>query len=163
MLLRFALIYLVLFLFYQYYLTATKPSGLDPFTRWIARQVMEIQNHLNYPTQLYHEPEKLTEWFYIKGNYISRMVEGCNAVSVMILFASFVFAFYKGYKTFFFIFAGIVFLHLMNVLRIVGLNWVLVNFPQYGKLTHDYFFPGFIYGMVVLLWLIWINKFAIKR
>ena len=47
----------------------------------------------------------------------TRMVEGCNAVSVMIMFLAFVFAFYKGVKTFYFAFAGIVLLYILNLLE----------------------------------------------
>ena len=162
-LLRFALIYLVLFLLYQWYLNAAESFGLDPFSRWVGMQVKDLQNFLGYPTLLYHEPEKLTEWFYVKEKYVSRMVEGCNAASVMILFSSFVFSFYKGFQTFVFVFGGLVILHIMNVLRIMGLNVVLSDFPQYGKMTHDYLFPALIYGTVVVLWLVWIKKFALKN
>src|SRR5690606_22304089 len=95
--------------------------------------------------------------------YVSRMVEGCNAVSVMILFLSFIFAFYKGAKTFVFVGLALVALHIMNVLRIVGLNILLVEMPQYSKIGHDYLFPAIIYGSVVVLWLIWIKLFALKE
>lgn len=58
--------------------------------------------------------------------------------------------------------AGLLVLHLMNVLRIVGLNIVLTDYRQYGKMVHDYVFPAVIYGTVVLLWLVWIKFFALK-
>ena len=80
----------------------------------------------------------------------------------MILFLAFVFAFFKGSKTFVYAGLGLVFLHLMNVLRIVGLNILLRELPQYSKIGHDYFFPAIIYGSVVLLWLVWIKFFALK-
>ena len=107
-------------------------------------------------------PEQQTSWFYVSGKYVSRMVEGCNAVSVMILFLAFILAFYQGAKTFIFATAGLVFLHIINVLRIAGLNILLVELPQYSKIGHDYFFPAIIYGSVVIFWLVWINYFALK-
>ncbi len=162
-LLRFALIYLALFLLYQLYLNRTEPFGLDPYSRWVAEHVKTLQNAAGYSTVLQHFPKQITEYFKINNNYVSRMVEGCNAVSVMILFAAFVLAFYKGAKTFLFVVGSIVFLHVMNVLRIAGLNIVLTEYPQFGKITHDYLFPAVIYGLVVLLWLIWINKFVLKK
>ena len=73
------------------------------------------------------------------------------------------FAFYKGFKTFVFSIAGLVLLHIMNVLRIAGLNWVLYFYPPEGKMFHDYIFPAIIYGSVVVLWLVWINYFALKK
>ena len=91
------------------------------------------------------------------------MVEGCNAVSVMILFVSFVFAFFKGAKTFVFVGVSLLILYIMNVLRIVGLNIVVKDYREYMKPFHDYFFPAIIYGSVVLLWFIWIKFFALKN
>ncbi|ASW75104.1 exosortase [Chryseobacterium piperi] len=162
-LLRFIAIYLVLLLGYQLYLNAFKTTGLDPFSRMIAEQVRHIQNSFNYPTQLYNDIPKEQVWFYVRTTYVTRMVEGCNAISVMILFLSFVFAFYKGAKTFVFAFLGLVILYIMNVLRIVGLNIVVSDFRSYEKISHDFIFPAVIYGTVVVLWLIWIKFFALKN
>lgn len=162
-LLRFIMIYLVLLFAYQFYLNAGKDSGLDPFSRIIANQVNAVQNALGYPSQLYNDVKNEQVWFYVKKQYVTRMVEGCNAISVMILFVSFVFAFYKGAKTFVFVLAGLVLLYIMNLLRIVGLNIVMAEHAEYGKMFHDYVFPAVIYGSVVLLWLIWIKFFALKH
>lgn len=162
-LLRFIMIYLVLLFAYQFYLNANKDSGLDPFSTIIANQVNAVQNVLGYPSQLYNDVSNEQVWFYVKKQYVTRMVEGCNAISVMILFVSFVFAFYKGSKTFVFILAGLVLLYIMNLLRIVGLNIVMAEHREYGKMFHDFVFPAAIYGSVVLLWLIWIKFFALKH
>lgn len=162
-LLRFIIIYLMLLMAYQFYLKPFEGIALDDFSRWVARQVQWTQNQLGYETQLYHEAEKETEWYYVVDRYVTRMVEGCNAVSVMILFMAFVLAFYKGFKTIVFVVGGLVLLHLMNVLRIVGLNIVMYDYPQYGKMAHDYAFPAVIYGTVVVLWLVWIQFFVLKK
>jgi exosortase family protein XrtF len=162
-LLRFIIIYLVLLFAYQFYLNSSKNLGLDPFSRVIANQVNSLQNAIGYKTELYDDIENGQVWFYVKNQYVTRMVEGCNAVSVMILFVSFVFAFYKGAKTFLFVGAGLVLLYIMNLLRIAGLNIVMANHKEYGKMFHDFVFPSVIYGSVVLLWLIWIKFFALKN
>ncbi|WBV55493.1 exosortase family protein XrtF [Chryseobacterium daecheongense] len=162
-LLRFIIIYVVLLLGYQFYLNSYKETGLDPFSRMIAEQVSYIQNVLKYPTQLYNDVEKEQVWFYVKNVYVTRMVEGCNAISVMILFVSFVFAFYKGAKTFIFVLIGLVILYVINVLRIVGINLLVSDYKQYEKMAHDFLFPAVIYGTVVILWLVWIKFFALKN
>ncbi len=162
-LLRFIIIYLVLLFAYQFYLNSFKETGLDPFSRMIAEQVRLVQNAFGYPTMLYDDIKGEQVWFYVKGDYVTRMVEGCNAVSVMILFVSFIFAFYKGIKTFIFVVIGLLILYLMNVLRITGLNIVVADHPGYSKMAHDYVFPAVIYGTVVLLWLVWIKCFALKN
>ena len=162
-LLRFIIIYVVMVLGYQFYLNQFHHLGLDPISVWVAKQTVFVQNILGYPSQIVHGTlVQETAWYYVAGKYVSRMVEGCNAISVMILFLAFVFAFFKGAKTFVYAGLGLVFLHLMNVLRIVGLNILLRELPQYSKIGHDYFFPAIIYGSVVLLWLVWIKFFALK-
>lgn len=162
-LLRFIIIYLVLLFGYQFYLNSFKAQGLDPFSRLIADQVMFLQNKFNFQTQLYDDIPNEQVYFYVKQKYVSRMVEGCNAISVMILFLSFVFAFYKGTKTFVFVLAGLIALYIMNILRIAGLNMVTRDYPEYNKIAHDYLFPAVIYGSVVILWLVWIKFFALKN
>lgn len=162
-LLRFIIIYLVLLFAYQFFLNSFEKEGLDPFSKTIAEQVCYIQNSIGFPTQLYNDVKGEQVWFYLKTEYATRMVEGCNAVSVMILFVAFVFAFYKGSKTFLFALAGLVLLYVMNLLRIVGLNIVMTDYKRYGDIAHDYIFPAVIYGIVVVLWLIWIKFFALKH
>ena len=162
-LLRFIILYVVLVLGYQFYLNGFKNEGLDPFSTWVMTQVDFIQNLFGYPSQMVAgKPQDETTWFFVSGKYVSRMVEGCNAISVIILFLAFIFAFYEGFKTFVFSTAGIIVLHVMNVLRIVGLNILIVEHPQYTRLGHDYLFPAIIYGSVVVLWLIWIKFYALK-
>ena len=162
-LLRFIVIYLVLLFAYQFYLNSGKDSGLDLFSRMIANQVSSLQNTIGYSTEIYDDVKNEQVWFYVKQNYATRMVEGCNAVSVIILFVSFVFAFYKGIKTFVFVGAGLVILYIMNLLRIMGLNIVMTDHKEYGKIFHDFVFPAVIYGSVVILWLVWIKFFALKH
>ncbi|MDQ1098482.1 MULTISPECIES: exosortase family protein XrtF [Chryseobacterium] len=162
-LLRFIIMYVVLLFAYQMYLNSFAGSGLDPLSRRVAGQVMHIQNALHYPTQLYDDVKREQVWFYVQKQYTSRMVEGCNAVSVMILFVAFVFAFFKGAKTFVFVVAGLIILYIMNLLRIVGLNIVVIDYKEYSKATHDFIFPAVIYGTVVTLWLVWIKFFALKN
>lgn len=162
-LLRFIIIYLVLLFAYQFYLNSFKESGLDPYSRLIAEQVAVIQNKIGYTTSLYNDVSKEQVWFYVNEKYVTRMVEGCNAISVIILFVAFIFAFYKGTKTFVFVAVSLVVLYVMNILRIIGLNIVTRDHPEYNKMVHDYVFPAVIYGSVVVLWLVWIKFFALKN
>lgn len=161
-LLRFLGIWLLLFLLYQWYLNQFS-GNIDGFTKIISDQSAFLLNFTGYETVTKDFPSHETVQFYINGKVATRMVEGCNAVSVMIMFLAFVFAFYKGVKTFYFAFAGIVLLYILNLFRIYVLNVIVVDFPVLTKPAHDYFFPAIIYGGVVLLWLIWINKFVITH
>ena len=161
-LLRFLGIWLLLFLLYQWYLNQFS-GNIDGFTKIISDQSAFLLNFTGYETVTKDFPSHETVQFYINGKVATRMVEGCNAVSVMIMFLAFVFAFYKGVKTFYFAFAGIVLLYILNLFRIYVLNVIVVDFPALTKAAHDYFFPAIIYGGVVVLWLIWFYKFVITH
>lgn len=160
-LLRFLGIWLILFVVYQLYLNQFS-GNIDAFTKIISNQSKFLLNCTGYETMTRDFPKHETVQFYINEKVATRMVEGCNAVSVMIMFLAFVFAFYKGFKTFYFALVGIVILYILNLFRIYILNIIVVDFPSLTKSAHDYFFPAIIYGGVVVLWLIWINKFVIK-
>ncbi len=162
-LLRFILIYVALVLFYQFYLNGYKNTGLDPISQWVAERVTDVQNIFGYKSYLQDLPKMDSSLFVISGEGHTRMVEGCNAISVIILFLAFVFAFFKGVKTFVFSGLSVIFLFIINIFRIAGLNIIYVEYPKYSKIVHDYFFPAIIYGSVVLLWLIWIKYFALKN
>ncbi|WP_300671652.1 exosortase family protein XrtF [Soonwooa sp.] len=162
-LLRFVGIYLVLILLYQLYLNKFDNFIVDPFSRLVGEQANWLQNSCGFQSNLQDGIGDEGIRFIVRGNYLSRMVEGCNAVSVMILFVAFILAFYKGFKTILFVLGGLVVLHIMNFVRIACLNMVLADFPQYGKMFHDYIFPAIIYGTVIILWIVWIKFFALKE
>ena len=93
--------------------------------------------------------------------YVARIIEGCNAVSVVILFISFVVAFSGKLKpTLLFIFGGSLFVYVLNVVRIAILSVLMFHFPKQEPFLHGVLFPLYIYGVVFILWLIWVRKFS---
>lgn len=96
---------------------------------------------------------------YIGKVYLAKIIEGCNSLSVIILFASFVIAFRENLKkTVIFILAGAVLIYSANLFRIVLLAISLYHFPRYEYLLHTVVFPGIIYGMTFILWIVWVKK-----
>ncbi|MCG2793830.1 MAG: exosortase family protein XrtF [Weeksellaceae bacterium] len=162
-LLRFLVTYIVFVMLYQFYLNHYEAQVVDPFTRWVARQVAFLQDFFGFSTHLVDSMKLHSVLFQTNGKFTTRMVEGCNAISVAILFAAFIFAFYRGAKTFLYASAGLIMLHILNVFRITLLNIIYLKYPQYEKMGHDYLFPAIIYGGVIVLWLIWIQFFALKK
>jgi len=135
---------------------------VDPFTQIVAEQSAAVLSF--FDSQSYtmpHLTEPTVKLFY-KGKYISRIIEGCNALSVIILFISFVIAFTGKLKnTIPFILFGCVLIHILNIGRIALLCMGLYHLPQYEHLMHGVIFPLFIYGVVFLLWVIWVNKYSL--
>ena len=84
-LLRFVIIYIVLVLLYQFYLNSYSAEVVDPFTRSVAEQVASFQYFLGFPTTLIDSMKLHSVLFQTSGKYTTRMVEGCNVISVVIL------------------------------------------------------------------------------
>ncbi|MES2411948.1 MAG: exosortase family protein XrtF [Bacteroidota bacterium] len=161
---KFILCYLVLTIIYQAYLNRFDSANaeVDSFTKLVAEQSETVLTWIDSQSySLPHSKEPSVKLFY-KGKYISRIIEGCNALSVIILFISFVIAFTgKFRKTILFIVFGIVLIHVLNIGRIALLCVALYHFPQYEHLLHGVIFPLVIYGVVFLLWVIWVNKYSL--
>ncbi len=158
---RFLGSYFLLLFLYSKYLSIQR--GLDIFSLWVASQVVYIQNVFGYRSVHVPVEKYETSWFYTAGQYTTRMVEGCNAVSIMILFVSFVLAFFRGVKSLLFLLAGLVIIHCINIVRIAMLNIIYIEKKEWIRPAHDYLFPLVIYGTVVLLWIMYFAYFFPKK
>ena len=97
----------------------------------------------------------------LNGQYIAKIIEGCNSVSVIILFLSFIFAFSGSFRiTFIYSFQGSTLIYGVNIIRIAFLSVMLYKFPSQQEFLHDIIFPTIIYGLVFLLWVLWVQKFS---
>ena len=135
--------------------------NVDGLTQMVANQTQKLLELFGFNCQLQlHETESSVK-LMLNGQYLTRIVEGCNAVSVMILFASFVVAFSGKLKhTLLFIISGVLIIHVLNVIRIALLNIALLYYPESQEILHSVIFPLFIYGVVFGLWVIWVNKYS---
>jgi exosortase family protein XrtF len=159
---KFALAYLVLSGIYMAYLSNYEEQVpvTDPITHSVAQQTAVLVRFFGDEPRLQQHPREASDRFYVNQKNVARIVEGCNAVSVMILFAAFIVAFSTTFKrTSLYIVAGIVVIHLLNILRIALICMGVYYYPQYSRFLHDIFFPLFIYGVVFLLWVLWVLKF----
>ena len=160
---KFAFTYLLLTVLYQSYLGQfdVKNAETDGFTEVVAKQtefLLSLVNDNSYTMPHLQEPS--VKLFY-HGKYIARIIEGCNAISVMILFIAFVIAFSGKLKnTILFILFGLFLIHLLNITRIALLAIALYHYPSSEHILHGVIFPLFIYGVVFFLWVIWVNKYS---
>ena len=156
---KFAGVYAVLVALYNKYL-AYWGNETDGLTRFVGKNV-------NYFFRLFHidasTPALETERglkLIINGEYVGRIVEGCTAISVIIMFVAFVIAFGKSLKkTLLFALAGSLLIFVINIFRITLLGYLYYAFPAYQDVVHRIIFPAVIYGFVVLLWIVFIKKF----
>ena len=49
---------------------------------------------------------------------------------------------------------------ILNIFRIALLTAGLYKYPEYGAFLHDILFPLVIYGVVFVLWIVWVIKFS---
>lgn len=153
--------YIVLTLLYKFYLNSFNANDVDGITAVVSRNVEQLMQLFNYDIII--QKSVLQPYFEVWFNkkYTVRIVEGCNAVSVIILFVSFVIAFSGKFKTtLLFIVTGSALIYLLNVIRIAILTALLFYFPEKEHILHGVLFPLIIYGLVFILWVFWVNKYS---
>ena len=161
--LTFILVYVSLSVCYKFYLDFSKDSKFYPdyVTNLVARQSEELIDFVGYNAQVVPHPDEPSMKLIINNKYLARVIEGCNSVSVIILFVSFIMAFSgKPKTTFIYMLSGSVLIYTVNLIRIVVLSIGLYHYPWRRDILHTVIFPGIIYGMVFLLWIVRVNRFS---
>ena len=161
---KFAAAYLILILLYQGYLNQfdSKAFQVDGFTKLVAEQTKQTILFLNGNAQTEVNSSESSVKFFFNQKYVARIIEGCNALSVIILFIAFIVAFTGKLKhTILFGISGSVLIHILNVARIALLSAAIFYFPEQEEILHVVIFPLFIYGVVFILWVIWVNKYSL--
>ena len=161
--LTFLLVYIGLSVVYKTYLNVSVGSQYYPdyVTNLVAYQSEALLNTIGYKAQMVKHPDEPSIKMLVEGKYIARIIEGCNAISVIILFMAFVIAFSGKLKTtILFLLSGSVFIYVVNLFRIVVLSLGLFHYPWRSEILHSVVFPVIIYGMVFLLWMLWVNRFS---
>jgi exosortase family protein XrtF len=130
----------------------------DFITNLVARQSSELISSFGYEAEVMPHDTETSMKLYINQTYLARIVEGCNAVSIIILFIAFIISFSeKLKKTVLFLFAGGILIYAINILRIAILAIAIYKYPEYTDTLHGVVFPAIIYGMVFFLWMIWVR------
>lgn len=159
----FLVVYGVLTVGYYLYLNLSDGSKHYPdfMTNLVARQTNSLLNSIGYEAKVIPHPYEASMKVIINGKFVARVIEGCNAVSIIILFLSFIVAFAgKSKSTFFYCFAGSIIVYAFNLIRIVILSAGLYHYPWRKEVLHNVIFPMLIYGTVFLLWMFWVNRFS---
>ena len=164
-LVKFFVTYFLLFAIYAIYLNRNQVKETSfqcaPITVKVADQTVSILNFLGYKaTNVQHESEMSVK-LLVNNNYVARVIEGCNSVSIIILFIAFIIAF-SGPKrtTFMYAIVGSLIIYIINILRIAFLTVMLTKFPDQQMVLHNLVFPAIIYGTTFLLWVIWVQKYS---
>lgn len=164
-LLKFFGSYALLSFLYSVYLNNTQNSveffSCSPITKTVANQTVVVLNTFGYEASVQQHPNELSMNITLNNVIISRVIEGCNAVSIIILFISFIVSFSTTFlPTFLYIIVGSFIIYTINVIRIAIISVALYKYSNYQYVLHDIVFPSIIYGVTFLLWFIWIHQFS---
>ncbi len=159
---RFVFLYLIFSFLYSKYLNLYE-GKTDFFTVNVADNVSKIYRIIGVDSHI----ETLNTAglkLIINGQYVARIIEGCTAASIIILFAVFVISFGKfNYKNIAFLISGIISIYIFNILRIVFLGYILYTYPNHQDFLHRVLFPALIYGWIVILWIVFIKMNFSKK
>ena len=152
--LTFLTVYIILTIGYKLYLDFSDGSTYYPdyITNLVAKQSESLITTLGYDAKIVPHPDEPSMKLLVNSKFVARVVEGCNSISVIILFISFIIAF-----------AGSVLIYVVNLVRIAILSIGLYKYPWREDILHTVIFPMIIYGMVFLLWMFWVKRFSKKK
>ena len=159
----FLAVYGTLTIGYNLYLNLSDGSKFYPdyFTNLVAKQTNALINSIGYEANVLPHANEPSMKIIINGKFVARVIEGCNAISIIILFLSFIIAFAGKFKTtLMYGLAGSIIIYVFNLIRIVILSVGLYHYPWRREILHSVIFPMLIYGTVFLLWMVWVNRFS---
>ena len=164
-LIKFFATYFILAGMYSIYLKQTQQKGdlfsCSPLTKTVANHVQITSQMLGYDAYVEQHTQELSMKFILNGKYVSRIIEGCNSFSIIVLFLSFIIAFSGSVKaTILFGLFGSILIYFVNLLRIIALSILYYKFPKQQEYLHDLLFPAIIYGLTFILWITWVKFYS---
>lgn len=164
-LIKFFVTYFLLVGIYSIYLKQTQQKGAifscAPITKTVAKHSQQFGELFGYNVHVEQHESELSMKFFVGNVYIARVVEGCNAISIIILFLTFIIAFSGSIRaTIIYGIFGTLFIYIVNIARVFILSMLMYKYPDYQDALHNLLFPAIIYGAVFLLWIIWVKRFS---
>jgi exosortase family protein XrtF len=163
-LLKFFGTYAILYLVYAYYLQQSQQKvgvfSCSTITKNVAFQTENLLRNVGYNVETQQNKTEVSMNLFVNNIIVARVVEGCNSMSVIILFISFIVAFSgKFLVTTLYILFGSFLIYALNIVRIAIITIAMYKYPKYQGVLHEVVFPVLIYGLTFLLWFIWVRNF----
>jgi exosortase family protein XrtF len=135
----------------------------DPVTRQVSVQTAWILTALGTETTAVDHTNDPKVALICGADVVLNVFEGCNGINVMIVFVAFLFSFGGNRKALlFFIPAGLLLIHIFNLVRILLLFNLATEQSRHFYYFHKYFFTAFLYVVVLALWAVWVMRFSDK-
>jgi exosortase family protein XrtF len=89
------------------------------------------------------------------GKPIMNIADECNGLELFVLYFGFLLAMPAAIKRkIWFGLCGILIIHVVNILRCVGLGLLLMNWDTYFDIAHHYIFKIMVYSTIFILWVV---------
>lgn len=156
-----SVLYLLLFLVHQF--VVKRYTYYDQrFITWIIEGANLGLKVLGYKTFMVLQDRDI-QVLGIDGSNGVWVGSNCNAISLFTLFSVFIIAYPGPWKhKAWYIPAGILAIHLINILRVIALAIIANYNPYLLDFNHTYTFTFLVYGFIFLLWILWVNWYSNK-
>lgn len=160
---RFVLCYSFLVVLYKWFLNKYNSvvHQVDAITYGVSDVTSRLIDFLGYSSSIALHDSEASVILYVGKVAVVRVIEGCNSISVILLFVSFIVAFSGSFKrTILYSILGSILVFILNIVRIVFITIAIYHYPQFEHILHEIVFPLLIYGVVFGLWVVWVNKYS---
>lgn len=170
---------LVLFVIWKglYLLFWAEPRTLDdPLTLLVGKQSALLLNGLTRSKDFSSKPmialkrfegeiQVSQVAFVSKGSKaIMNIADECNGLELFVLYIGFIIAMPASWKRkFIFGISGVLIIHAVNLLRCVGLGFLVMHWDQYFDVAHHYIFKIMVYSTIFVLWIVFSKKLQFTK
>jgi exosortase family protein XrtF len=161
---RASVVFIIWFIFY-YVLQADRRTISKPLSQLVVEQSTALLSVVdsNYHLSIEQRGKYIMHTVCYNTKCLVGVGRGCNALELFILFAGFVMAFPGPIRhKYWFIPAGILLIHFLNICRVAALAVIQFKAPHYLDFNHKYTFTFLVYGVIFILWLYWVKNYSKK-
>ena len=98
------------------------------------------------------------------GKHLLNIADDCNGLELFILYVGFILSMPASVKRkVIYLIGGVFIIHLVNLLRCVGLSALLMHWDRYFDLAHHYIFKIMVYSTIFVLWVRFSNNLSVFK
>lgn len=92
---------------------------------------------------------------YFNNKKLVGIYDGCNALELFVLYAGFIVCMPGNFKRkLLYVGIGTLVIFIVNVLRCVGIAYMIQYFPNQANFAHHFVFVFIVYAVIIVLWLL---------
>jgi len=98
------------------------------------------------------------------GKHLLNIADDCNGLELFILYIGFILSMPATIKRkVIYLIGGVFIIHIVNLLRCVGLSALLMHWDRYFDLAHHYIFKIMVYSTIFVLWVRYSNNLSVFK